>query len=373
MNKVIIDKQDLVHNIKKIKEHSKINSPDDNGNPVKIIVVIKANAYGLDLKQYTQFMIDQGFDFFAVSTVEEALEFRNLGFKQKLLMLSSTAIKEEIEELVQNDIIITIGSRESANIVNEIAKEQNKKIKAHVKIDTGFGRYGFIYSNRDEMIETIKSLDDNIKIEGTFTHFSNAFYDDKYTKLQFKRFIDCIEVLKMNNIETGILHVCNSSAFIKFPHMHLNAVRIGSAFTGRLSFQNNLGLKRIAKLESQVTEIKTLPSKFNIGYSNIYKTKKETKIAIIPSGYINGINIELGQDTFRPIDKLRTIVRATKNAFKKQELYVDIAEQKCKILGRIGTFHVIADITGKDIKIGDKAKFNINNILVNPNIQREYI
>ena len=138
MNKVIIDKQDLVHNIKKIKEHSKINSPDDNGNPVKIIVVIKANAYGLDLKQYTQFMIDQGFDFFAVSTVEEALEFRNLGFKQKLLMLSSTAIKEEIEELVQNDIIITIGSRESANIVNEIAKEQNKKIKAHIKIDTGF-------------------------------------------------------------------------------------------------------------------------------------------------------------------------------------------------------------------------------------------
>lgn len=373
MNKVIIDKQDLVHNIKKIKEHSKINSPDDNGNPVKIIVVIKANAYGLDLKQYTQFMIDQGFDFFAVSTVEEALEFRNLGFKQKLLMLSSTAIKEEIEELVRNDIIITIGSRESANIVNEIAKEQNKKIKAHIKIDTGFGRYGFIYSNRDEMIETIKLLDSNIQIEGTFTHFSNAFYDDKYTKLQFQRFIDCIEVLKMNNIDTGILHVCNSSAFVKFPQMHLNAVRIGSAFTGRLSFQNNLGLKRIAKLESQVTEIKTLPSKFNIGYSNIYKTKKETKIAIIPSGYINGINIELGQDTFRPIDKLRTIVRATKNAFKKQELYVDIAEQKCKILGRIGTFHVIADITGKDIKIGDKAKFNINNILVNPNIQREYI
>ena len=223
------------------------------------------------------------------------------------------------------------------------------------------------------MIETIKLLDSNIQIEGTFTHFSNAFYDDKYTKLQFQRFIDCIEVLKMNNIDTGILHVCNSSAFVKFPQMHLNAVRIGSAFTGRLSFQNNLGLKRIAKLESQVTEIKTLPSKFNIGYSNIYKTKKETKIAIIPSGYINGINIELGQDTFRPIDKLRTIVRATKNAFKKQELYVDIAEQKCRILGRIGTFHVIADITGKDIKIGDKAKFNINNILVNPNIQREYI
>ena len=372
MNKVLINKQDLVHNIKKIKEHSKINLPDDKGNPVKIIVVVKANAYGLDLKQYTEFMIDQGFDFFAVSTIEEALQFRKLGFKQKLLMLSSTSIKQEVEELIKNDVVITIGSTESAKIANEVAKEQNKKIKAHIKIDTGFGRYGFVYSNRDEMIEAIKLLD-NIQIEGTYTHFSNAFYDDKYTKLQFERFINCIEVLKMNNINTGMLHVCNSSAFVKFPEMHLNAVRIGSAFTGRLSFSNNLGLKRIAKMQSQVTEIKTLPPNFNIGYSNIYKTKKQTEIAVIPCGYADGLNLQLGQDTFRPIDKLRNIVRATKNAFKKQELHVEIVDQKCKILGRIGTFHVIADITGKNIKIGDEAIFDINNILVNPNIQREYI
>ena len=143
-----------------------------------------------------------------------------------------------------------------------------KKIKAHVKIDTGFGRYGFVYENREEMIEALKKLQDNknIEIQGTFTHFSNAYYDEKYTRLQFKRFIDCIEVLKMNNIETGMLHVCNSSAFIKFPEMHLNAVRVGSAFVGKLAFQNNMGLKKVARLESQVTEIKEVPKGFNIGY-----------------------------------------------------------------------------------------------------------
>ena len=74
-------------------------------------------------------------------------------------------------------------------------KTLNKKIKVHLKIDTGFGRYGFIYTNRDEIVKAIKPLE-NIKIEGTFTHFSNAYYDNKYTETQFKRFIDCIESFK---------------------------------------------------------------------------------------------------------------------------------------------------------------------------------
>ena len=154
--------------------------------------------------------------------------------------------------------------------------------------------------------------------------------------------------------------------------MHLNAVRIGSAFLGRLSFPNNLGLKKIAKLYSKVAEIKELPKGSNIGYSNAYKTKKRTQIAIIPCGYIEGINLELGKDTFRPVDKLRCIIRALKDSLKKQRLYVEISGQKCEILGRIGTYHVIADITQKNIQIGDKAIFSINPTLVDSSVKREY-
>ena len=375
MNKLVINKENLLQNVQKIKEHAQTNLPDDKGNPVKIIVVVKSNAYGLELKQYVQFMVNQGFDFFAVSTVQEAVEFRKLGFTQQVLMLSSTGIKEEIKTLIENNIIITIGSKETVDAVCTISKEMpEKKIKAHIKIDTGFGRYGFVYDNREEMVEALKKLqkEKNIEIQGTFTHFSNAYYDEKYTKQQFQGFINCIEVLKMNNINTGMLHVCNSSAFIKFPEMHLNAVRIGSAFVGKLAFQNNIGLKKVAKLESQVAEIKEVPKGFNIGYSNAYRTKKKTKVAIIPCGYINGVDVQVGRDMFRPVDKFRYIIRDIKDAFKKQNHIVNINGQNCEILGRIGTFHVTVDITGKNIKIGDKATFEVNTTLVNSNVERIY-
>ena len=176
----------------------------------------------------------------------------------------------------------------------------------------------------------------------------------------------------MNDIETGMLHVCNSSAFVKFPSMHLNAVRIGSAFLGRLSFPTNLGLKKVGYLRANVSEIKTLPKGFNVGYGNAYKTKKETKVAIIPVGYMDGFNIETGRDMFRGVDKIRYIIRDIKDAFKDKNLYVNINNQKCKVLGIVGTYHITVDITGKDVNINDEVIFNISLKHVNSNILREY-
>lgn len=342
-----------------------------SGNPLKIIAVVKGNGYGLGLVEYTKFLIDQGLSFFAVATIEEAVALREAGIQEEILMLSSTAIKEEVEILIKNKIILTIGSKEDVEIVEQIGKEQNKEVNVHLKIDTGFGRYGFIYNKRDEMIEIVKQAK-HIKIQGTFSHFSVSFFDDHYTKVQFDRFMDTIAVLQMNEIQTGMLHICNSSAFLKFPHMHLNAVRIGSAFLGRLSFQNTIGLKKIGHLEAQITEIKELPKGFNIGYSNIYKTPKKMKVAIIPCGYMNGVNVKNDKDMFRSIDKIRYLVQSIKAFAKKQAIYVEINGSKCEVLGRIGTYHVVCDIGQKNIKIGDIAVFPINTKFVDAKLRREY-
>lgn len=369
MKELLVEKDKIKHNLRVIKQI--INEKKDSGKKVKIIAVVKGNGYGLGLVQYSKFLVDNGIQMLAVATVEEALELRKGGIKEDILMMSSTAVKSDVKKLLENDIILTIGSKEAGNVVNELA--QNKKARVHLKIDTGFGRYGFIYSKIAEDVEDIKRWK-NIKIEGTFSHLSIAFFGNgKESKEQFDRFVKSVEILKTNGIQTGMLHISNSSAFLRFDEMHLNAVRIGSALLGRISIPNIYGFKRVGILKSNVAEIKTLPKGYNIGYSNSYKTKKETKVAIVPCGYADGFNTIVDKDMFRKRDKIRYIVRDIKNVFRKQEIFVKINGEKYKVLGRLGMYHVTVDITRKNVNINDEVLFEVSPMLVDSRIKRKYI
>lgn len=253
-----------------------------------------------------------------------------------------------------------------------MANEIGSPVRVHIKIDTGFGRYGFIYSDIYNILKVYKEFE-NLKIEGTFSHFSESFaQNENYTKQQFNRFMNIIEILKQNDINPKMLHICNSSAFLKYPIMRLNAARIGSAFLGRILVENNVGLKKIAYLKTNITEIKLLPKNFSIGYSRTYKTKKETKVAIIPCGYKEGFNMKSANDMFRKIDSIREIYGGLKRFFKQGSIIVYIHEKPCKILGQIGMHHAVIDISNIHANIGDEVWINIKSIYVDSKIRREY-
>lgn len=362
MKSLVINKKDLAHNINVLK---KIVQPIEN---YKIIAVVKGNGYGLDLVKFSEFLIDNGIECLAVSTLEEAIELRNAGITVDILMLSSTAIEEDIRKLIDNNIIITIGSEDTANIVKNISDE-GKAIRAHIAIDTGFGRYGFLY-NDNTIIETIRELQKNINVEGIFSQFSLSYYkNNKWTKLQFERFKKILEKLEKANIKIDMAHICNSSGFINYPDMRLNTARLGSAFLGRIAVENALGFKKIGKLKTAISEIKTVPKGFNIGYLNIFKTKRETKIAIIPVGYMDGYNLGTKTDMFRIVDRLRDI----KQTIFRRNLEVVINERRYPVLGKVGMYHIALDITGSNLKIGDEVYLDVNPMHVDSRVRREYV
>lgn len=357
MKKLVINKAILNENIRKIKTHT----------DSKIIATLKNNGYGLGLHEYPKILIENGIDFFAVSTIEEAKTLRNNGFTNKIMLLHSTSLDEDIKTLIENNIIITIGSFDA---LEAVIKNAENKIDIQLKIDTGFGRFGFLPSELESLADKLKSTD-KLNIVGTFSHFTMSFNkSSSYTIKQFNKFKKAIKTLNKLGIETGILHVCNSSAFIKYKDMHLDAVRVGSAFLGRILVPNELELTKIGNLVSKIEDTKTLPKGHFIGYSNTKKTKHETNIGIIPVGYLDGFCVKKTLDCFR----LKDILREMYGTFKllRKKIYVTIGHKKVPILGKIGTNNIVVEIND-GIDINDDVILDINPMMVDTQIPREFV
>ncbi|MCI8290834.1 MAG: alanine racemase [Clostridia bacterium] len=359
-----INSKDLEHNINKIKERA---------GKSKVIAVVKGNGYGLGLIEFSSFLINKGIDYLAVSSVEEALELKSSNLEATVLCLSETPDAIELEELLDKDIIITIGNYKIARKLNEIAISKNKKAHVHLKIDTGFSRYGFKYDDKENILKTIKNCT-SLFVDGVFSHFSCAYFEnDKYTKKQFNRFLEVRKFLEDNNIKINMYHICNSSSFLKYEDMFMDAVRVGSAFLGRISVKNNIDLKKIGILKSNIVEIKNIEKNEPIGYSNSEIAKKQVKLAIVPVGYADGFNVGVKNDTFKFIDKVRILKNSLQAFFKNDRIYVLISGKEFPVIGKVGMNHIAVDITGENIKLNTKVKLEISPILVSSKIRREYV
>ena len=354
MSRYVIDKKLLEENISLIKEKAKVD----------LIGVVKGNGYGFGIKEFTKVLRDNDIYTFAITEVDDISELKDVLDNEDILVMRSTCIENEARIIAENNCIATIGSLNACQFMDKVSKELNVKTRCYLKIDTGMGRYGFMPSEVDD---AIKCYDfDNLEFIGAYTHFSSAFTNKELTKAQLELFKDTMSQIEKAGKNVGILHASNSPALLNVEGVCLDRVRIGSAFTGRVITNSNIKLNRIGRLEAEVIEIKTVPAGYSIGYNGKFKTKRETKIAIVPIGHYDGFGLTKEKE----IADLHSVLSQLKKYIKKNQLYVKINDRMYSVIGEIGLDHV--DITDSDVKVGDLASVDISPLMVNPRIPRIY-
>ncbi len=357
MSRYIIDKTKLIENIELLKKIA----------GVPIIGVVKGNGYGFGIKELTLILKENGIKTFAVTEVSDIPVLKKILDDEEILVMRSTCIPAEAEIIAENGCTATIGSSDACAVMNNVSGKLGVKTKCHLKIDTGMGRYGFMPSEISKAIECYSS--ENLEFTGMYTHFSSAFRNEPLTKSQLVLFKDVTEQIKKAGHDPGILHCANSPALLNVDGVSLNAVRIGSAFTGRVITKGKNPLHRLGSLESEVIDIKTVPAGYSVGYNATYKTKRETKIAIVPIGHYDGFGLEKEKELY----DLRYSLSVFKQVLKKKQMYVRINGRMFHVIGGIGLSHTAVDITGSDVKCGDIASVDISPLMVNPRIERIYI
>lgn len=358
MSRYVIEKEKLKENIEFIKQKA----------GVPVIGVVKGNGYGFGIREFTSVLKENGITFFAVTEVTDIPVLKEiLDEKDSLLVMRSTCIESEARQIAGSGCIATIGSRAACRVMEKVADELDTTVKCHLKIDTGMGRYGFMPSEISKAIECYKMP--HLKFTGIYTHFSSAFRNAELTKAQLAVFKDCITQIKNAGFETGMAHCANSPALLNVDGVSMDAVRIGSAFTGRVITKAKTPLHRLGRLEAEVVDVKTVPAGNAVGYNGLFKTKRETKIAIVPIGHYDGFGLEKERETA----DLHYVLSAAKQFVKKKQMYMRINGRMFHVIGEIGLSHTAVDITDSDVKAGDTASVDLSPLMVNPRLERVYI
>lgn len=328
-----IDLDNFEYNIAQIKKYI--------DNDVKIMPVIKANAYGTYINKVPE-IVNQ-FDIVAVATVDEAVELRLQNYENEIFVLNQP-YKDEIDKIVKYNITVGISSDSFAE---ELGK-RNEKICVHIEVGTGMGRTGVNPKRVEEYVEKVKSHG-NIEIEGIYTHLSSADFDKEYTERQLQYFNSSVEKAKQILGEIKYIHCNASNGILNFPENSYNLVRPGMIMYGYESFEgakNKINLKPIAKLKSKITFLKEVGEGVSIGYSRSFITTRKTKVATIPIGYADGLR--------------RTL---------SNKGYVLIKGQKVPIIGSICMDGFMADVTelenvavGDDVYIWDNENITLEEV-----------
>jgi alanine racemase len=259
----------------------------------RIMAVVKADAYGHGMKEISCTCVEEGVDFLAVATLDEAMQLIKYGVKATILVLGY--IPRHLAQIVVNyGIRTSVYDLPFAQSLSAAAQALGKPAHIHLKIDTGMGRIGFAPLEESlTIIQEIAALP-GINLEGIFTHFTEADSEnDDYSMIQYSAFKDFNRELASRGIEIPLQHCANSAAIFRYPETHLDLVRAGIVLYGLypspfMKKSMNLGIKPAMRLKSRISMVKKLASGHGVSYGRTHICSQDTWVATIPIGYADG-------------------------------------------------------------------------------------
>jgi alanine racemase len=262
-------------------------------SPSKVIPVLKSDAYGHGVVPITRHLIKEGLTHFAVARLDEALELRESGVMDSILILGRL-FPPEIPTALKAGFRITLFGSEDIRWIEQAAPGSPAFV--HVNVETGMGRIGILLDQEPNFLDyLIKSR--HCMWEGLYSHFSTADEKDKtYANLQLSRFHSILSRIHKLSKKPSLIHMANSSAILDLPKSYFDAVRPGILMYGHYpssETSHSIKPKQVMTLKTYVAHVRKMPPGHPISYGRRWATKTATKIAVLPIGYADGVSRKL--------------------------------------------------------------------------------
>jgi len=265
------------------------------GKSVRLMAVVKANAYGHGMVECAQAALEVGASMLGVAHASEGMKLRRAGITAPVLVLA-TGLSERLSTMIEHNLTISLTSFDMLADLKKKLKSGHSCCKVHIKVDTGMGRDGVLPPKAPELVEQACNSP-GVSVEGIFSHFPSADEDkDQFTSQQIETFTSLLENLEKRSIRPAIAHLCNSAGTLKFPEAHLDLVRPGIMTYGLIPYpgsEEKIAFEPVLAWESKIAFIKEVPAGFPVSYGNTFITKRPSRLATVPVGYADGYNRQL--------------------------------------------------------------------------------
>ncbi len=263
--------------------------------PCTVMPVLKANAYGLGVEPIARALVAAGATRIAVAEPFEALQLLPLGVPIQIL---SGILPDEIAPMLEAGVTLPVVSLEGAKAISAEAARLGVTATVHIKLDTGMGRAGILWSEAKETLRAIAALP-HLSLEGLFTHFPLGYEAGAtFTRQQVARFTDILDFAKSLGLTFKWVHAANSDAINNAPETcaaPFNLVRSGINLHGAFDAAGSLRvpLQPVLTMTTRLAQVRTLPADTPIGYGHTYRTPRPMRVGTVCAGYADGLPLAL--------------------------------------------------------------------------------